>query len=126
MSRWAHLGGNGLFRRFYPAGFIWMEQILEAGIKGKAEVISAFGNDELLSPMSQVEIWETRWWGRGGVVESFVWAFPGNSGAWNSPKKCKTVEIKVLTSAIWLISFPSVFLKMPFKVELGPVWVRAS
>lgn len=88
MSRWAHLGGNGLFLRFHPACFIWMEQILEAGIKGNAEVISAFGTGELLSPMSQVEISEIRcWWGRGGVVESFVWAFPGNSGAWNFTKK---------------------------------------
>lgn len=88
-----------------------MERKLEAGIKGNAAVISAFGTDELLSPMSQVEISEIRcWWGRNGVVESFIWAFPGNPGAWNLPKKCKTVEkeivieIKVLTSALRLIS----------------------
>lgn len=83
-----------------------MEQILEAGIKGNAEVISAFGTDEHSSPMSQVEISEIRcWWGRGGVVAPFVWAFPGHSRAWNLPKKCKTVEIKVLSSELRLISF---------------------
>lgn len=65
-----------------------MEQILEAGIKGNAEVISALGTDELLSLMSQVEISEIRCWcGRGGVVESLVWAFPGDSRGLEFTKK---------------------------------------
>lgn len=90
-----------------------MEQILEAGIKGNAGVISAFGTDELLSPMSQVEISDIGcWWGRGGAVESPSFGlFQVIQGAWNLAKKCKTVEkeiaieIKVLTSALRLISF---------------------